>query len=239
MSSGSKRSFCLEDTDCQPGITPNYTCNYQGITAGCGDLYGANLGCQYVDVTNVPNGSYQLRVKVDPYQRIAESDETNNVTTTTVTINRPNQCTGAIVLPAEGGTFSGTTSGASALTGCVTATNGAPEKVYSWTAPRSGTARAETCGTATTFDTVLYVRSGSCRRLAGGLQRRHGRLRRQRRQQPARPPRLAHQLLGDRGPDLLPRGRRLQRLDRPQQRRLPAEGHASLRPRAASGAQRR
>jgi hypothetical protein len=44
----------------------------------------------------------------------------------------------------------------------VAATGGAPEQVYTWTPDVSGTATVATCGAGTTFDTVLYVRSGSC-----------------------------------------------------------------------------
>jgi hypothetical protein len=65
-------------------------------------------------------------------------------------------------VPATGGTFTGTTSGASTLTGCATQTSGAPEKVFQWTPTASGTATIETCGGTTAFDTVVYVLTGPC-----------------------------------------------------------------------------
>jgi hypothetical protein len=34
--------------------------------------------------------------------------------------------------------------------------------VYQWIPPRSGAALIETCGTATTFDTVLSIRQSTC-----------------------------------------------------------------------------
>ena len=37
------------------------------------------LGCQYVDVTLVPDGAYTLRVTVDPLDRFIEVSEANNV----------------------------------------------------------------------------------------------------------------------------------------------------------------
>src|SRR5205814_5518512 len=37
-----------------------------------------------------------------------------------------------------------------------------PERVFQWPPPVSGTATIETCGAGTSFDTVLYVRSGLC-----------------------------------------------------------------------------
>jgi hypothetical protein len=81
---------------------------------------------------------------------------------TTTTTLPPGTCANPIVLPAAGGTVTGTTSGASALSGCVSPTGSAPEQVYAWTPTSSGTAAVATCGAGTTFDTVVYVRSGSC-----------------------------------------------------------------------------
>ena len=83
---GHKQGYCLRDTNC---AAPVYTCTDQGISAGCSDLYGANLGCQYLDVTDVPAGSYTLRVTMDPFGRIAELSESNNVTEVPVQITRP------------------------------------------------------------------------------------------------------------------------------------------------------
>src|SRR5947208_3013826 len=74
-------------------------------------------------------------------------------------------CSSPTVLPAQGGTFGGTTSGTSALAGSCGSTGTAPERVYQWTPAVSGTATIQTCGAGTTFDTVLYLRSGAC---AGG-----------------------------------------------------------------------
>src|SRR5438552_3887822 len=74
-------------------------------------------------------------------------------------------CSSPTVLPAQGGTFGGTTSGTSALAGSCGSSGTAPEQVYQWTPAVSGTATIQTCGAGTTFDTVLYLRSGAC---AGG-----------------------------------------------------------------------
>lgn len=71
-------------------------------------------------------------------------------------------CSGTIRIPAEGGVFTGTTRGASALRGGCTLTDNSPEQVFEWTPPASGPAVIETCGGATSFDTVLYLRGGSC-----------------------------------------------------------------------------
>src|SRR5438876_3059976 len=74
-------------------------------------------------------------------------------------------CSSPTVLPAQGGTFGGATSGTSALAGSCGSSGTAPEQVFQWTPTASGTATIQTCGAGTTFDTVLYMRSGAC---AGG-----------------------------------------------------------------------
>src|SRR6266404_5427998 len=75
---GHKQGFCLRDSICANG---QYTCYYQGISAGCSDVYYAGLGCQYIDVTGIPSGHYVLRVTLDPLSRVSESNEGNNVAT--------------------------------------------------------------------------------------------------------------------------------------------------------------
>src|SRR3989441_10670987 len=71
-------------------------------------------------------------------------------------------CSSPTIIPAQGGTLSGTTSGTSALAGSCGSSGTAPEHVFQWTPTVSGTATIQTCGAGTTFDTVLYLRSGSC-----------------------------------------------------------------------------
>src|SRR5204862_346448 len=71
-------------------------------------------------------------------------------------------CSSPTVLPAQGGTFGGATSGTSALAGSCGSSGTAPERIYQWTPAVSGTATIQTCGAGTTFDTVLYLRSGAC-----------------------------------------------------------------------------
>src|SRR5438876_5049862 len=70
-------------------------------------------------------------------------------------------CDSPIIVDSAGGTFVGTTAGADTMSGSCAGASG-PEKVYQWTPSRSGTASIGTCGNATTFDTVLYVRDSNC-----------------------------------------------------------------------------
>src|SRR2546426_4541159 len=71
-------------------------------------------------------------------------------------------CSSPTVLPAQGGTFGGTTSGTSVLAGSCGSSATAPQQVFQWTPTVSGTATVQTCGAGPTFDNVLYMRSGAC-----------------------------------------------------------------------------
>src|SRR5207244_4250231 len=84
------------------------------------------------------------------------------VPTTTTTLPGGGACSSPTAIPAPGGTFSGTTSGTSALAGSCGRSGESPERVFQWTPTVSGTATIQTCGAGTSFDTVLYLRSGVC-----------------------------------------------------------------------------
>jgi hypothetical protein len=89
VATGDKTSFCLLDITVYdgpgspPAGEPRYqTCGQQvqGISPGWSDVYDRELEGQWIDVTDLPDGTYWLEAEVDPEQRIAESVETNNVT---------------------------------------------------------------------------------------------------------------------------------------------------------------
>jgi lysyl oxidase len=88
VATGGKLGFCLLDSDCPQGIRPQYTCTFQGLTPGCSDYYSPDLGCQYIDVTDVPNGRYRIRVTLDPLGQIEEQNESNDVAIEPILIAR-------------------------------------------------------------------------------------------------------------------------------------------------------
>ena len=163
---GRKPGWCFRDSVTCPNAVFT-SCSNQGLSIGCGDVYRSNIGCQYLDVTGVPDGAYLLQVRIDPFDRIVELDETNNVARMPVTISRPSAsaCAQPTFIPAQGGAFTGTTRGTGTLSGNCGRSELSPEQVFVWTPALSGMATISTCGSGTAYDTVLHVRRGEC--LAG------------------------------------------------------------------------
>ncbi len=72
-----KQGFCLLDTaqfDPNSNPFPTYTCNNQGLSAGWADTYSPTLDCQWLDITEVPGGTYTLRLTVNPSQSTVLED---------------------------------------------------------------------------------------------------------------------------------------------------------------------
>lgn len=63
VAEGHKASFCLEDSSCAAEQERFFFCDQaQGISVNCGDHYGAELDCQWIDITGVPPGNYTVEV---------------------------------------------------------------------------------------------------------------------------------------------------------------------------------
>lgn len=87
--SGRKQAFCLTDTEpYQAGasLTPIYSCFHQGLQKGWVDVYAADLPCQLLDVTDIPDGTYQLEVVANPEGVLDDSSAANNRGVIAVTI---------------------------------------------------------------------------------------------------------------------------------------------------------
>jgi hypothetical protein len=61
---GFKNGFCVIDLGCDTG-SPQYGCGNMGISAGCYDFYSSSLECQWIDVTDVPDGRYTFVTRVN------------------------------------------------------------------------------------------------------------------------------------------------------------------------------
>ncbi|MCB9596819.1 MAG: hypothetical protein H6719_29115 [Sandaracinaceae bacterium] len=86
---GHKQAFCLLDFYRYPeederGVV--YDCDNQGIQTGFQDVYGSDLDCQWVDVTDVTPGDYTLHIELNTAHALLESNYDDNSTDVTVTI---------------------------------------------------------------------------------------------------------------------------------------------------------
>ncbi|RMG43480.1 MAG: hypothetical protein D6719_03710 [Candidatus Dadabacteria bacterium] len=82
-----KQGFCITDSLCDH---PKFNCGFQGLTAGCTDIYKSDLGCQYVDATDLPPGRYMLRAELNYANIINETNYNNNVDTDFVELCQDN-----------------------------------------------------------------------------------------------------------------------------------------------------
>ena len=84
---GRKQAFCLEDISPYSNRqSTGYTCDFQGISLGWGDIYSKDLPCQWVDITDVPRGDYKLLITVNPDGMIQELDRSNNTAGVVVSV---------------------------------------------------------------------------------------------------------------------------------------------------------
>jgi Lysyl oxidase len=94
LAGGEKVSSCVLDTRLRLPKAPGSPrrkyyggCRREsvgGISIGWGDLYGARVSGQELDVTELEDGVYCLVSRADPGNRLKESNERNNVRTTRI-----------------------------------------------------------------------------------------------------------------------------------------------------------
>ena len=77
---GTKQGFCFEDSFkyLDGGKSHGYDCGYQGISSGWGDWYYKQLVGQWIDITDVPEGDYKVRVSINTGQFSPIFDEGEN-----------------------------------------------------------------------------------------------------------------------------------------------------------------
>jgi len=99
---GRKQAFCLVDTNrydtADPTVSDDgvYTCTNQGVQRGWSDVYDSATACQHIDVTDVPDGAYTLRIAINSLHTLPESRYDNNAIELPVTLGDP-----ALATPAE------------------------------------------------------------------------------------------------------------------------------------------
>ena len=98
VATGGKTSFCLinirqpfsdatANADRVHGRGGNSCGQIQGISVGYSDIYSASLPDQWIDITDVADGTYWLSMTTDPDDVIQETDETNNDARIRIIIN--------------------------------------------------------------------------------------------------------------------------------------------------------
>lgn len=62
---GFKNGFCVIDVGCYAGGTGQFGCSNMGISKNCYDEYGTGTTCNWIDITDVPNGTYTLVLRTN------------------------------------------------------------------------------------------------------------------------------------------------------------------------------
>lgn len=94
FTTGHKQAFCLVDTNryvIEPDTPESrrFSCNHQGIQRGWSDVYDSSLACQFIDITDVPDGAYTLTVHINHERLIEESDYSDDVLQIPITLGDP------------------------------------------------------------------------------------------------------------------------------------------------------
>lgn len=77
-SNDTKRGFCLVSSKrvvndiWAPWASPYTACDFQGITAGSADIYNEGIPCQWIDITDLPEGKIDLGVKINAWDALPE-----------------------------------------------------------------------------------------------------------------------------------------------------------------------
>jgi hypothetical protein len=173
---GQKIGFALEDVyrwdTTNAALEYVYFDGFQGIQRGWADIYDYWIPCQYIDITETPPGLYTLELEVDPDHKLAELNETNNITRIPVEIpanwapcNTPalnDNFADAQVVPYTAATVVGNSECATLERGEPALTNdfgtqSAFSVWFRWTAPSNGNVTLDTDGSNFPPMVALYA----------------------------------------------------------------------------------
>lgn len=62
---GYKNGFCVFDLVCDDIKSFKFSCDFMGISAGCTDFYDRSVDCQWIDITDLPDGDYTLVLRIN------------------------------------------------------------------------------------------------------------------------------------------------------------------------------
>ena len=85
-----KQTFCLRDlyqTRSTANSSPQFDCEYQGISAGWADEYDSSLPGQYIVIDDLPDGEYTLRATTNAAGTIDETCDGDNTVRVDLSIN--------------------------------------------------------------------------------------------------------------------------------------------------------
>ncbi len=149
--------------------TRRFNFNSQGLRGGWIQTVQSHWACQYVDITGVPPGDYSVEVIADPWDRIPETDESNNSVSFPITLEAPCTTPPPNDNRENATVIEGTVATAYGDSACATrqpderrhlAGSPANRSIwFQWTAPYSGEVVVSTEGSS--FDTVLEVQGAA------------------------------------------------------------------------------
>jgi hypothetical protein len=94
--SGAKQTFCIIDPDKYntrlPGapkraVYTNCSSDVQGMSVGWGDTYRYYLFGQSIDISALPDGVYDLEIRIDPKNKIVEKDDSDNASSVRIQLD--------------------------------------------------------------------------------------------------------------------------------------------------------
>lgn len=85
---GHTQTYCVSDNSAfESGVAPAvFNCAFQGISAGWTSVIPSTASCQFIDVTDVAPGEYNLLIELNPANVLAEQNTANNTAVVPVVV---------------------------------------------------------------------------------------------------------------------------------------------------------